>query len=149
MHDGEVDVWRAHGELGEPPVVTSSVGHSQLSHGGAVEDLDYLAGLDVHPPMVGRAQHFRHRGPSRTGVEWLYVVMDDVREERLHEVTRAWLRAADRLTAATEDAVTDPDAYAVVLELAEETSLARLRLNRALIELGWAPPASVRELDRP
>jgi len=82
-------------------------------------------------------------------VEWLYVVMDDVREERLHEVTRAWLRAADRLTAATEDAVTDPDAYAVVLELAEETSLARLRLNRALIELGWAPPASVRELDRP
>ncbi len=68
---------------------------------------------------------------------------------QLREATRAWLRATDRLSAAVAAAVEDPDSYAVVLELAEETGLARLRMHRALIELGWSPPASVRELDGP
>lgn len=74
--------------------------------------------------------------------------MGEDREDLLREATRAWLLAADRLGAATGEAVDDPDSYGVVLELAEEAGLARLRLHRALVELGWSPPASLRELDR-
>ncbi|HVF19636.1 MAG TPA: hypothetical protein VNA14_05285 [Mycobacteriales bacterium] len=72
----------------------------------------------------------------------------DERDEVLRDAVRSWLRATDRLAAAGQESTEDPDVYAVVLELAEEVGLARLRMQRALIELGWAPPASVRELPR-
>jgi hypothetical protein len=72
----------------------------------------------------------------------------DEREDLLRDAARSWLRAADRLAAASQETAEDPDVYAVVLELAEEVGLARMRLQRALVELGWSPPASVRELPR-
>ena len=74
--------------------------------------------------------------------------MEQPSDDALREATRAWLRAADRLAAANAEATEDPDSYAVVLELAEEASLAKRRMYRALIELGWAPPASLREVPR-
>ena len=72
----------------------------------------------------------------------------DEREDLLRDAARSWLRATDRLAAAGQESTEDPDVYAVVLELAEEVGLARMRMQRALVELGWSPPASVRELPR-
>jgi hypothetical protein len=74
---------------------------------------------------------------------------DDLeRDAALRDAVRGWLRATERLAAASADTDDDPDLYAVVLELAEEAGVAKLRMQRALVELGWAPPASVRELPR-
>lgn len=74
---------------------------------------------------------------------------DDLeRDAALRNAVRSWLRATERLAAASADTADDPDLYAVVLELAEEAGVAKLRMQRALVELGWSPPASVRELPR-
>lgn len=57
-------------------------------------------------------------------------------EANLRAATRAWLEATDRLDAAMrQDAET-----AVVMELADAATLARLRFHRALVESGWTPP---------
>jgi len=69
-------------------------------------------------------------------------------DETLRDAARAWLRATDRLAAAGAETVEDSDVYAVVLELAEEAGIARIRMQRALVDLGWSPPASLRQLPR-
>lgn len=64
--------------------------------------------------------------------------MTEQQEERLREVVRAWLTAGDELAAAHRD----EDDTAVVMELAERATLARLLFHQTLVDLGWSPPAS-------
>lgn len=71
--------------------------------------------------------------------------MEETADAALRDAARAWLRAADRLAAANADAAKDADAYAVVLELAEEATLARLRFYRTLVDLGWSHPRALQE----
>ena len=59
-------------------------------------------------------------------------------DESLRDAARAWLRATDRLDAAMS---AGDDEYGAAIELAEEASLARMRFERVLTELGWSPPA--------
>ena len=63
--------------------------------------------------------------------------MTEQQEERLRGAVRAWLGAADDLAAAHRDG----EDVAVVMELSERATLARLVFNQTLIELGWTPPA--------
>ena len=58
------------------------------------------------------------------------------RDDRsLRDAVRAWLDAYDRL-----DAAHTGDDYAGTLDLAEQVSLARMRLDQELVGLGWSPP---------
>ena len=66
--------------------------------------------------------------------------MTEQQEERLRGAARAWLTATDELTAAQDDG----DDVAVVMELAERATLARLVFNQTLVDLGWTPPAGAR-----
>ncbi len=63
--------------------------------------------------------------------------MSEQQEERLRGAVRAWLTAGDELAAA---AGRDGEDVAVVMELAERATLARLVLNQTLVDLGWTPP---------
>jgi hypothetical protein len=63
--------------------------------------------------------------------------MTEQQEERLRSAVRAWLGANDDLTAAQRDG----EDVAVVMELAERTTLAKLVFNQTLLDLGWTPPA--------
>lgn len=68
--------------------------------------------------------------------------MTEQQEERLRGAVRAWLAAGDELAAAGRDG----EDVAVVMELAERATLARLVLNQTLADLGWTPPSgSARE----
>lgn len=62
--------------------------------------------------------------------------MTEQQEERLRGAVRAWLTAADELTAAQ-----GRDDVAEVMELAERATLARLTFHQTLVDLGWTPPA--------
>ena len=64
--------------------------------------------------------------------------MTEQQEERLRGAARAWLSAGDELAAAARDG----EDTAVVMELAERATLARLVLNQTLTDLGWTPPAA-------
>lgn len=56
-------------------------------------------------------------------------------DQNLRDAVRAWLAAYDAL-----DAAQGGEDYAETLELAERVSLARMRLDRELVGLGWSPP---------
>ena len=64
--------------------------------------------------------------------------MTEQQEERLREVVRGWLAAVEELAAAQHDG----EDTAVVMELAERATLARLLFHQTLIDLGWTPPTS-------
>ena len=66
--------------------------------------------------------------------------MTDQQEERLRDAVRSWLAAGDELAAAG-DAGED---VAVVMELADRATLARLLFHQTLVELGWTPPTGGR-----
>lgn len=66
--------------------------------------------------------------------------MTEQQEERLREAVRSWLAAGDELAAAA-DAGEEP---AVVMELADRATLARLLFHQTLVELGWTPPAGAK-----
>ena len=59
-------------------------------------------------------------------------------EERLRGAMRSWLSASDELATAQRDG----EDVAVVMELAERATLARLVFNQTLLDLGWTPPAT-------
>ena len=63
--------------------------------------------------------------------------MTEQQEERLRGAVRAWLATADELASAARDG----DDVAVVMELAERATLARLVFHQTLVDLGWTPPA--------
>lgn len=63
--------------------------------------------------------------------------MSEQQEERLRDAVRGWLRAGDELAAAHRDG----EDAAVVMELAERATLARLLFRQTLVDLGWTPPA--------
>ena len=64
--------------------------------------------------------------------------MTEQQEERLRDAVSGWLKAGDDLAAAQRDS----EDTAVVMELAERATLARLLFRQALVDLGWTPPAS-------
>jgi hypothetical protein len=59
-------------------------------------------------------------------------------DRRLRDAVRAWLAAYDEFEAA--QAGTDAGDYAAALDLAEQVSIARMRLEQELVGLGWSPP---------
>ena len=62
----------------------------------------------------------------------------------LRDAAAEWLKAERRLAAAQQAADEDPDEYPVVLELAEELTLAKLSFQQSMIRRGWTPPAKSR-----
>lgn len=64
--------------------------------------------------------------------------MTEQQEERLREAVRGWLAAGDELAAAADAG----EEAAVVMELADRATLARLLFHQTLVELGWTPPAA-------
>lgn len=63
--------------------------------------------------------------------------MTEQQEERLRGAVRDWLAAVDELARASDEG----EDVAVVMELAERATLARLVFHRTLVDLGWTPPA--------
>ncbi len=64
--------------------------------------------------------------------------MTQQQEERLRGAARAWLEAADELSAAESAETVE------MMELADRATLARLVFHQTLVELGWTPPAAPR-----
>jgi hypothetical protein len=62
--------------------------------------------------------------------------MTEQQEERLRGAVRAWLHANDELATAADGG----DDAAVVMELADRATLARLVFHQTLVDLGWTPP---------
>ncbi len=72
--------------------------------------------------------------------------MTDQQEDQLRSAARAWIAAADRLDRAMQSA--DPGGD--VMDAADAATIARLRFQQTLVQLGWTPPAPVAtEPDRP
>ena len=79
---------------------------------------------------------YRRVAYDEDGVTVVRNGMTEQQEERLREAVRGWLSAADELTAAQADG----EEAAVLMELAERATLARLLFHRTLTDLGWTPP---------